>query len=419
MSSAETIIRRIVETTQGETPATGTMDVLAGSGFSVSHQIGRADSQDVQADLQPRPTAETTFAASTSVNTDARFGPGRGSGFVGAHQEMFEEAMGAAAIAGYDSGEVGTISAEAAGNKLVNSDGWGSLLAGSEVLVTGMPANAATTPAADGVFRVHVVSVSGNDAFVAERTLVDEAPVSGVRVRNSRIFRIGTSEANRTATYEVWNSRHNRGRIWRGVGLTGYELSLPYTSGASETFNVICPQPGQAITTGGRLGLLDNAYGAVPPQIVTRRHLFGSLFPGSGFGLYLDGTAVPTVEFQSLSLSLSRPMATRGHIGDLFKQRVETDGLFEITVQMDFLQLDDSGYDDLRAAVDSRATVNLGFGLRTDEEHHRFYRIPALQLGNQTDPGRGQSGPTQHQLTGTAVFDPTHSMFQVTEIDAA
>ena len=415
MSSAQTIIRRIREVDPGITPETGSMDLVAGTGFDVPVQSGRADSQDVRSDLQPRETAETTFSATTSTSLDARYGSGRLVGsYDGAHQQQLEEALGAAAIAGYDSGEVNTISAEAAGNKLVNSDGWGTLVAGSDVLVSGLPANAPES--SGGVFRVHIDSIDGNDAVVSGLTLQDEGPASGVRVRNSRVFRVGTELANTTATYEVFNTRNERGRIWRGVALTGYELSMPYASGATETFNYLCPQPGEAISAAGRLSLGDHT-GIETPQISARKHLFGSLYPGSGFGLWLGGIQIPTVEVQTLSFSISKPMETRGAIGDLFRQGVETNGLFEINLSLDFLQLDSLDFDALRDAVDARSTVHLAFGLRTDAGQFRFYRFPKLQLGNGTSPGRQQSGRAMHQITGSARFDALHSMLQITEID--
>lgn len=389
-------VRRILEVTQGTTPATA-MAAANFETFKLSGGIKREQAGNVRPDRQPVDNPATDIEVSGNATADFIHGD---------YDPEMSMAFANTMAAGQTVTAI-TIAAVAAGNKLTHgtTGAWANFVDGDLVYVTGM-----TTNGAAWLGRVNGTP-SGFDLPIDPlfKTLVNETAGASITVMHGGRFRLGTSIL--TYTYEQWHALQVKGFVFRGVGVSQWMLDATLPTRMKQSWQL------RGLTRARISAQLANATTAANgyPAVGSTSNFGDALNPTFGFGIRYNGSLLSNLRMNSLKLTLDNPLLAEGALGTLGPIDLSLDNLFTVKVDASFLIIGANAETMITDSDNPDAEKSFGFGYKDSQGHRGYFWLPAVQPADGSDSGLQQSGSDEYSLSLVGKYSAVGGMFQYTK----
>ena len=398
MSSSTIEIRWILESTQGTLPA-GNMQIIPFENYQYAAPLEREQPGNVSSNRQPVDNPATGFSGSGSGSADVSF-LDHDLPIAGVFCEAKQTGVTVTAT---------TISAVASGNTIDDSaNGLGSFAIGDFVQVSGLTTNGALFLA-----RITAAAAGSLSTDANFKTLVDEAAGSSITIKHSGFFKQGTTM--RTCSGEEWNTSSSKGWETNGVGVSGWDYSVPHPSKMTQSFsltgmsqpNILASQLANASDAASGNGLVNSNV-----------HFGDKVNATAGLGFRYDGSVLSNLRIKDLKISFQNPISLAGGAGTLGPQDAELDGMFSLSVEITFYRNSADGETLLTDAQNPDALKSIGFGWIDGAGNRRYHWIPKCQPRAGSTTGLKQSDREMGTVSFDVRSDSVYGMWRIYDFAA-
>ncbi len=397
MARLNWIVRRVIETTPGTTPA-GAMLAAPYSGFSFTGGgvPTRTQAANVTSTQEVPDNPATYFETNVTADTDA----------LQAHHALeLGMLMGQTSAGSGFTLTATTIAAVASGNKLTSTTGdWATLQAGDVVEYSGDVAN-------PGPFLLLVVSAAGTDLVVDWKTLVNQSSGASATVKYVGKYRVTSGLV--TASYELWNSTivSGQGHVLPRCGVSEWTWGFDIPNPVKQAFKIVCGSKPLDITA--QLANTTTAYGAQYPMN-SNVHFGRKALPGYGGGFRIAEVLQPTIRISKINITGTRPVKTSGGAGTLGPMTAFTDGRCMFKVDFEVYREGAAAEALFVSAKDPDFAASFGWAMIDGNGVKSYMRFPRLQFEKGDPTGLATDGEDMFSFSMVASSANAGGSYQYT-----